>query len=58
MAVRDAVGPAVIERHNLYPMVRITAALAAGVSMDETRALCETLADQELGKEMKLSWRP
>jgi multidrug efflux pump subunit AcrB len=58
MAVRDAVGPAVIERHNLYPMVRITAALAAGVSMDEARALCETLADQELGKEMKLSWRP
>jgi multidrug efflux pump subunit AcrB len=58
MTVRDAEGPAVIERHNLYPMVRITAALAAGVSMDEARALCETLADQELGKEMKLSWRP
>jgi multidrug efflux pump subunit AcrB len=58
MVVRDVVGPAVIERHNLYPMVRITAALATGVSMDEARALCETLAEQELGKEMKLSWRP
>jgi multidrug efflux pump subunit AcrB len=59
MEVRDTTGPAVIERHNLYPMLRITANLAEGVSLFEARALCETLADQEFGAQgVKLSWRP
>jgi multidrug efflux pump subunit AcrB len=59
MQVRDTIGPAAIERHNMYPMARITANLAAGVSMAEARALCETMADQEFAtKGFKLIWQP
>jgi multidrug efflux pump subunit AcrB len=59
MEVRDTTGPAVIERHNLYPMARVTANLAEGVSMAEARALCETMADQEFAsKGFKLIWQP
>jgi multidrug efflux pump subunit AcrB len=59
MDVRDTIGPAAIERHNMYPMARITANLAEGVSMAEARALCETMADQEFAvKGFKLIWQP
>jgi multidrug efflux pump subunit AcrB len=59
MDVRDTIGPAAIERHNMYPMARITANLAEGVSMAEARALCETMADQEFAtKGFKLIWLP
>jgi multidrug efflux pump len=59
MNVRDTIGPRAIERHNMYPMVRITANLAEGVSMAEARALCETMADQEFAtKGFKLIWQP
>jgi multidrug efflux pump subunit AcrB len=59
MDVRDTMGPAAIERHNMYPMARITANLAEGVSMAEARALCETMADQEFAtKGFKLIWQP
>jgi multidrug efflux pump subunit AcrB len=59
VAVHDTMGPAVIERHNMYPMVRITANLAEGVSMAEARALCQSLADQEFDtRRIKLIWQP
>jgi multidrug efflux pump subunit AcrB len=58
MEVRGASGPAVIERHNMYPIARITANLAEGVSLPEARSLCETLIEQEFDtKEFKISWR-
>jgi multidrug efflux pump subunit AcrB len=59
LEVRDQIVPAVIQRHNMYPMARITANLAEGVSMAEARTLCETMTDQEFGtRGVKLSWRP
>jgi multidrug efflux pump subunit AcrB len=59
MEVRDTIGPAAIERHNMYPMARITANLAEGASMAEARALCETMADQEFAtKRFKRIWQP
>lgn len=58
MTVREAMGPMVIERHNLYPIARITANLAKGVPLAEAKSLCETLAKQEFGtKKLKLVWR-
>jgi multidrug efflux pump subunit AcrB len=57
--VRNTTAPAVIERYNLYPMMRITANCAGGVSAAEAGALCETMADQELdAKASVLVWRP
>jgi len=59
MDVRDTIGPAAIERHNMYPMARITANLAEGISLAEARALCETIAGQEFAaKGFKLIWQP
>jgi len=58
MTVRDALGPMVIERHNMYPCARLTANLAAGVPLAEAKSRCETLAEQEFGtKQFKLIWR-
>jgi multidrug efflux pump subunit AcrB len=58
MDVRNGMGPLVIERHNLYPIARITANLAKGTPLAEARSLCETLAEQEFGtKHLKLIWR-
>ena len=57
MEVRDTVGPTVIERHNMYPSVRITANLAEGVSVSEAKSACESLAEQEFGApQFKLVW--
>jgi multidrug efflux pump subunit AcrB len=59
MNVRETIGPAAIERHNMYPMARITANLADGVSMAEARALCETMVNEEFStKGFKLVWQP
>ncbi len=50
-------GPAVMDRHNLYPAARITANLAPGISLREAKALCETLAKTEFGKQpIQLHW--
>jgi multidrug efflux pump subunit AcrB len=57
VSVRDGVGPAVVERHNLYPVARVTANLAGGVAPGEAKALCEALAEEEFGREsFKLVW--
>lgn len=51
-------GPAVMDRHNLYPAARITANLAPGVSLREAKAHCETLAKTEFGKQpIQLHWQ-
>lgn len=58
MEVRDSSGPRVIERHNLYPIARITANLAEGVPPGGAKSLCETLAREEFGaRPFKLAWR-
>ena len=57
MDVHAAYGPMVIERHNLYPIARITASLAEGASLTDAKSLCETLARQEFGTKQKLIWR-
>jgi multidrug efflux pump subunit AcrB len=58
MAVSDAIVPMVIERHNRYPIARITANLAEGVPLAKAKSLCETLAEQEFGtKQFQLVWR-
>ena len=52
--------PMVIERHNMYPIARVTANLAQSASLAEAKSLCETLAEQEFGtntKQFKLIWR-
>ena len=58
MEVREVVGLMGIERHNLYPVARITANPAEGTPLGEAKSLCESLAGQELGTErFKLIWR-
>ena len=58
MDLSDTVGPMVVERHNMYPVARITANLTEGVALPEAKTLCETLAEQEFGtKQFKLIWR-
>ncbi len=58
LSVRETSGPTVIERHNMYPIARITANLAPGVPLKEGKLQCESLAQQEFGaKQFKLSWR-
>lgn len=55
--VRLTSGPMAVERHNLYPIARITANLAEGVSLAEAKALCDTLAGQEFdSKRLELIW--
>lgn len=39
-----------IERHNGFPVARVTANLAEGVSLREAKALCESLAAQEFSE--------
>jgi multidrug efflux pump subunit AcrB len=56
VTIRDTSGPAVIERHNTYPCVRITSNLAAGVKLAEAKELCESLSALELGNEFKMVW--
>jgi multidrug efflux pump subunit AcrB len=57
VSVREAFGPMAIERHNMYPIARITANLAAGATSAEAKALCESLAKQVLdAKQFKLVW--
>jgi multidrug efflux pump subunit AcrB len=60
-AVRESMGPLVIDRLNLRPAVEITANPASGVSLDQARTLCETAAEavrKELGlsAEYRLTW--
>jgi multidrug efflux pump subunit AcrB len=49
--------PTLLERYNLYPAARLRAHLSPGVSLREAKALCETLAEQELSAPtLKLMW--
>ncbi|HEX3146607.1 MAG TPA: efflux RND transporter permease subunit [Gemmataceae bacterium] len=56
--VREVTGPTMIERHNMYPSVRITANLTTGVVLSDATALCEKVARDEVGvKGTGLIWR-
>jgi RND family efflux transporter MFP subunit len=54
VSVRDTEGPLAVDFFDLWPVVPITANLAAGASADEVRARCATLAEQ-VRKELGLS---
>jgi multidrug efflux pump subunit AcrB len=56
--LRETSAPSVLERHNMYPVARITANLAAGVPLADAKALCETVAGESAAaKQFKLVWR-
>ncbi|HVW00647.1 MAG TPA: efflux RND transporter permease subunit [Planctomycetaceae bacterium] len=54
--LRETNAPAAIERHNLYPAVRITANLVNGIGPQDGRMLCETEASMVLSPSFKLVW--
>jgi multidrug efflux pump subunit AcrB len=59
--VRNTMGPAVVDRLNMEPMVEVTANSAAGVSPAPARALCESAAEEVrkgfgLSAEYRLTW--
>ena len=61
VSVRTTAGPPFIDRFNLYPIVEVSANPAAGVSLDQIHAICETLFGairKELGlsEAYRLSW--
>ena len=43
VSVRMTAGRAYIDRFNMYPMVEVSANPAAGISLDQVHAICETL---------------
>ena len=59
VTVQREKGPGVVQRLNLYPMARVTANLAPGVSLAEARAYCESeaaAARTELGLSSAYDW--
>jgi multidrug efflux pump subunit AcrB len=58
MTVQDGLGPLVVERHEMFPSVRITANLTHGTPLAEARSFCDALAQQVFGtKQLRLIWR-
>jgi multidrug efflux pump subunit AcrB len=60
-AIRNTMGPAVVDRLNMEPMVEVTANPAAGVSPAQARRLCESAAEEGrkglgLSAEYRLTW--
>jgi multidrug efflux pump subunit AcrB len=61
VSVRTAAGRPFMDRFNMYPIVEVSANPAAGVSLDQIHAICETLfgeVKKEIGlsKAYRLSW--
>jgi multidrug efflux pump subunit AcrB len=56
VTVREEMTTPVLERFNLYPMVRVVGDTAAGVSLAEARQVCEKAASDVLPKGMELRW--
>jgi len=50
--------PPLVQRCDLYPMVRITANLAPGVSAAAAREQCESEAKTALPAGCRLTWMP
>jgi multidrug efflux pump len=56
VTVRDATGPELVERFNIFPAAKIMAQPAPGYSSGQAIAALEQVADETLGNEAKLEW--
>ncbi len=54
--VRDASGPLVVTRYNMFPAATINGSSLPGVSTGDVLAVMETLANQELPRSMTYEW--
>lgn len=54
--VQQTAEPTLIERHNLYPAIRLRANLATGVQLRPARQQCEELAKENLGQPFRFEW--
>jgi len=54
--VRDAAGPAIVMRYNLFPAAPINGAAAPGTSSGQAITLMETLAAETLPRSMRTEW--
>ena len=56
VTVRDATGPELVERFNIFPAAKIMAQPAPGVSSGQAIKALEEVAAQTLGNDAKLEW--
>ncbi|MDO2951055.1 efflux RND transporter permease subunit [Aeromonas simiae] len=56
VTVRDASGPELVERFNIFPAAKIMAQPAAGYSSGQAIAALEAIAAETLGNDAKLEW--
>ncbi|MDD9209986.1 efflux RND transporter permease subunit [Aeromonas dhakensis] len=56
VTVRDATGPELVERFNIFPAAKIMAQPAPGISSGQAIAALEEIAAQTLGNDAKLEW--
>jgi multidrug efflux pump len=56
VAVREASGPLVITRYNMYPAATVNGNVAPGTSTGDAIAVLEKLAEQELPARMSYEW--
>lgn len=56
VTVRDATGPELVERFNIFPAAKIMAQPAPGMSSGQAIAALEEVAAQTLGNDAKLEW--
>jgi multidrug efflux pump len=56
VTVRDATGPELVERFNIFQAAKIMAQPAPGYSSGQAIAALEAVADESLGNDAKLEW--
>ena len=56
VAVRDATGPQIVPRYNLYPSASITGEAASGYSSGQALSLMEQMAENKLPPSMGYDW--
>ena len=56
VTVRDATGPELVERFNIFPAAKIMAQPAPGISSGQAIKALEEIAAQTLGNDAKLEW--
>jgi multidrug efflux pump subunit AcrB len=56
MTVRDASGPVVVVRYNMYSAAAVTGNPAEGTGSSQAMGLMHGLANEELGRGMKMEW--
>ena len=56
VSVRDATGPAIVNRYNMFPAADLAGATAPGTSSGQAIGLVEAVAQQELPASMSFEW--